>query len=357
MYKSYETILKEMTEKLPNDIDKSEGSIVQMMISPIAMQIYDSYFYGSNIKNSVLPDTAVGEDLTRVCSDFGVNRLNGVCAVRKVEFRDNENNFVDVDIGCRFGINGLVYTVIEKIEVGIFKVQCGTKGRIGNLYFGEVLPIDNLNSLGKALLLDILISGEEVESDEALRERFFIKVNSKPFGGNVAEYKVEILKIDGVGDVRVFATPDNIGGLVGCVIVDVDRKPVTENIVEKVQNIICPKDYKGYGIAPIGHKVIITTTNEVIINIDIQLELSEDVDIAYVEPKINEVLVGYLDKIAFVESIIRLSKIEALILGVDGVVDVYSVLVNGQPSNAQLNTRWDNYETPILGAVNIHEVR
>lgn len=355
--KDFDDILKEMLERVPDDLDKREGGIIYTALAPVAAQIAELYFYADNIMDTTMPDTSRGDDLTRRCATSGVNRYTATKAVRKAKFTDSQGNNMDIPIGNRFGADDLTYRAINKIETGIYELECEEAGKVGNTYFGAILPIDNISGLGSATLLDVLIAGEDEESDEELRERFYQNVNSEPFGGNVAQYETEILKIAGVGGVKVFPTPDGQGGKIQCVIVNPEFKPASTTLVDKVQEIINPSPRgQGVGIAPIGHDVTISTVEEFEINLETNLTIKAPYTLSEIQLEAENAIDAYLNSISFKEDTVRISKIDAVLLQVPGIADVTNTRLNGNASNIVLPTLWNDYKVPKLGTVTLMEV-
>lgn len=355
--KDFDDILKEMLDMVSDDFDKREGGIIYCALAPIAAQIAELYFYADNIMDTTIPDTSRGEDLTRVCANSGVNRYPATKAIRKGEFTDSQGKSIDIPLDSRFGAENLIYKAVKRIDIGIYELECEKAGKLGNVYFGAILPIDNISGLGTATIKDVLIAGEDEESDEELRDRFYKTVNTQPFGGNIAQYEVEILKIPGVGGVKVFPTPNGQGGKVQCVIVDPQFRPASKTLIDKVQEIIHPKELgQGIGLAPIGHDVTISTVVDYVIDISTNIALKAGYSIDGVRNNINQALNNYLLSISFKDNVVRISRIESIILDVEGVADVTNTRLNDNSSNITLENEWNNYQVPVLGNVGIVEV-
>ena len=69
-------------------------------------------------------------------------------------------------------MEGLNYVVTEKIEENTFRLQCETSGEEGNHYLGTLVPIEYIQGLVTAKLTEVLIPGEDTESDQSLRKRY-----------------------------------------------------------------------------------------------------------------------------------------------------------------------------------------
>lgn len=200
---SDEDILQRMLEMVPNNIDKREGSIIHDSLSPFANELVKFYFELLNKIDLLFADTAVGEYLDRLCNQIGINRKQATFAIKQGSFYNAEGELMDISIGSRFTCENLYWIVTKKISTGIYQMQCKTAGTIGNSTTGELTPVDYINSLGKAILSEILIPGEDEEDDESLRDRYFENSNNPAFGGNIEHYKQITKEIEGVGAVKV----------------------------------------------------------------------------------------------------------------------------------------------------------
>ena len=97
---------------------------------------------------------------------------------------------------------------VEDPEEGFtyYQLTAETAGTIGNEYTGPILPITTIPGLTSAQITDILVPGDDTETDDAFRERLIEALNNRPFGGNIADYRQNVLAIDGVGGVQVYPT-------------------------------------------------------------------------------------------------------------------------------------------------------
>lgn len=102
-------------------------------------------------------------------------------------------------------------------------------------------------------MTDLLIPGENTEEDEPFRARIIERLNSRSFGGNVAQYVEEIEAIDGVGAVQVYPVWDG-GGTVCCSILGADFLPASSDLVQMVQNAIDPPPAQGLGLGLAAHR-------------------------------------------------------------------------------------------------------
>lgn len=256
-YYEYENILERMLDNISADIDKREGSVIYNALAPAALELAQMYFILKNNIDLCFADTAVESYLDKICGQSGVCRKEATKAIRKAEFfsteldENEEYTPLDVNIDERFSVENITFRVLEKIQDGIYKVECEIAGIIGNSCFGTMLPVGYIDNLSIATLTDILIPGQDAENDEELRTRYYETINEKVFAGNVADYKKKTKEISGVGAVKV--TPVwNGGGTVKLTILDSEFNKASNTLIENVQNEICPSlSDEGLGIAPI----------------------------------------------------------------------------------------------------------
>ena len=344
---TFEEILKRALSRVPNDMDKREGSPIYLALAPACFELAEAYMQIEAIRDMTFADTSKGEDLTRRCAERGIYRKNATHALRKGIFNTS------VPIGARFRIEETTYSVVRKIDSTSYELQCEQYGRIGNDYVGTLLPIEYIKNLVSAQLTDVLVPGEEVEDDELLRKRYFDSLESEAYGGNTDDYKQKTKSIDGVGAVKVYPVW-NGPGTVKLIILDTTYSRPSVQLINNVQNIMDPIEAQGegYGIAPIGHNVTVEGASETIINIACNITLQDGYLWEDIQDKVREVIEGYFDELNRTWEntdciVVRVSYIDTRILNIDGVLDIQRTSINGSFQNVVLPT--DNIA--ILGRV------
>ncbi|RXI46258.1 phage tail protein [Clostridium tetani] len=353
-----ENILKRMLDRIHNDLDKREGSIIYNALTPAAQEMarmYSDmdYFLKCTFASPDMPpellDLRIGEE--------GLKRYQATYAIKKGYFYDNENNLVDIPLNSRFSIEDFNFIAIEKISTGIYKLKSETTGVESNSITGQLIPIEYIENLSIAKLGELLIPGESEEDNESLYARYIEHLNEKPFGGNVADYKIKTRSIDGVGAVKIEPIW-NGGGTVKIVFLDSEYSIPTMELVDKVQTTLDPvqNQGKGLGLAPVGHLVTVKGAQGMDIKINTNLVLNKDITIGQVQQDIENTIKEYLlnlrkrwheeDNI-----IVRISQIEARILNVEGIADLFNTSINGKKENLTIVPE----EVPILKEVVLSE--
>lgn len=352
---TFEVILQRMLDRVPNNIDKRQGSIIYDALAPAAAELAQLYIELDVNYNLSFADTATGEQLARITAEFGVNRKPATKSIREGRFYGNGDVLMDIPVGSRFSIESVTFVAVEQISTGIYRLECELPGVIGNQYFGPLLPIQVINGLARAELSDVLVPGEDEETDEALRQRYYEEVNNPPFGGNVAQYKQWVNAIDGVGATKVFPTWQG-GGTAKCTIIASDWSAPSPQLVSEVQETIDPTPQgKGLGQAPIGHTVTITGVLGVAVDVSTTVTLADGVTLGQVQEPIEDAIADYMLSLrqSWADEerlVVRVAQIDAAILTVAGVLDVSGTELNGSPANITLGTE----EIPMRGEVVIN---
>ena len=97
---TFERIMDRCLDRVADNIDKREGSVIYNAIAPAAAELAILYSVLSAEIDRAFPDTAVGDDLTNKAKERGIFRLPATAAVRTGVFRGAGGN-MDVPIGSR----------------------------------------------------------------------------------------------------------------------------------------------------------------------------------------------------------------------------------------------------------------
>ena len=339
MYKtSYNEILQRMLNRTSNSFDKREGSIIYDSVAPAALEIKQVYLGMEKTYNEMFADTASREYLIKRAAERGVvpKQATKSVVIGKVEPID-----LNIDIGTRFSCDTLNFVITEKIEDGLYHLECEKAGVIGNMTSGTLLPINNINGLVSANIIDIEIYGSNEEETETFRNRYFESLGSEAFGGNKSDYKSKAKSFGGVGGCKVYSGADwNGGGSVKLVILSSNYDVPSEYLIDSLQEYFDPVETSGdgNGVAPIGHFVTVIPVDSTVININITLVYQSDYNWDLVKSNVQQVIDDYLlelnEKWENSEQIIvRLAQIESRILNVKGIIDVRNATINGRAEN------------------------
>ncbi|WP_152380860.1 baseplate J/gp47 family protein [Paenibacillus brasilensis] len=349
---TFETILERMLARIPDSMDKREGSVIYDALAPAASELAQMYAELDTNISLIFPNAENEEYLDSAVAWSGIVRKAATKAQWRGKFYDNQGALMDVPIGSRYSIEDLNYIVLSKLGVGQFTVECESAGAIGNKFSGALLPIDFINGLARAELVDLLVSGVDTETGEALFDRYQDKVTKPITSANKNQYVVWAREVSGVGDAKTFPLW-NGPGTVKVVVLDNNKRAPSAAVVQAAQKYIDPtQDGHGEGAAPIGPVVTVVGAGEVPINVSVRVQLARDATTDDVKEQLEASIAKYLEGLAFNETdtLVRITRIANFILDVPPVIDYFDLTINGVTSNIQVPLD----SVAVLGTVDVH---
>lgn len=368
---TYQNILTQMLDQVPATFDKRDTSPIPTALGPAAYALEGFYISLNQVQLAAYIQTATGQALDYLAVIAGLTRYPASAAVRLGIFD------MAVPIGSRYStINGAdsinfqatAATTGETEGDYYFQLTAETPGSIGNEYTGPILPITAIPGLNSAQITDILVPGDDEESDEDFRARIIEALNDRPFGGNIASYRTYIMAIDGVGAVQVYPTW-NGGGTVKCSVLGADFLPASPTLVENVQNAVDPPPNQGLGLgaAPIGAQATVVAPEELTVNVSATLQLASGYAIGQVQTPIQQAIENYMLSVrqewatpvnttsVEYQANVYVARITAAIVGVPGVVNATNVQLNGGTADLILTETGATQQVPITGTVTLSE--
>ncbi len=343
--RTFENVLRDMLTAVPSEVDKREGSVLYDALAPAAMQLAGAYAELDRLYRLSHAQTSSGEALRLRGEDFGIQPQPASAAVRRGVFSGENGVPFEVEIGSRFAVGGLIFAVQEKVDAGVFKLICETAGAAGNIPSGAMLPLDYVDGLASATMDEVIVPGEDEETDEAYRARFFAQVRTPPTSGNRSAYRKWALEVQGVGDAYVL--PAWAGSnTVKVSVIGTDRLPAGPGIVEAVKDYIDPRtglgEGMGEGAAPAGAVVTVVAADAVPVDVTATITLNGSRTLEQVVADFGAALRGHLAAVADdafarydADRSIKFARIGTLLLDTPGVADYAagSLLVNGAQAN------------------------
>lgn len=361
---THQALLQQMLAMVPSTFDKRDTQPIPTAISPAAYIAAGLYIDLNQVQLQAAIQTASGEYLDNWAVLGGISRYQASAAVRLGVFNTS------VPIGSRFstinGADSIDFTVTAAVSGTQYQLTADTPGSIGNDYTGPILPITAIPGLTSAQITDILVPGDDTETDTELRARLILALTDRPFGGNIASYRTEIMEMDGVGAVQIYPVWDG-GGTVKCSILGADYLPASPTLVGQVQNAIDPPPNQGLGLglAPIGAKVTITAPSEAEISVSATLTMQSGYNVGQVQSAVESALEAYLLTVrqSWADNIsstgvayaanIYLARVTAAIIGVTGIVNATNVAINGAAADISLPQTGEAQSVPVLGSVTL----
>lgn len=346
-----EVIFKRMMSRVPASLDKREGSVIYDSSMPAAIEFMLLYAMVDWFLKNTFADTANRQWLIERAKERGLYPKEATAAIIKGIFTPVK---LIVPIGARFSYDDINYVVTEKVSDGVFLLLCETVGVVGNKPAGALIPIDYVKDLQTAALSEVTVPGEDEEETERFRQRYLNSFDSQAYGGNIADYREKVNKIQGVGGVKVYPTWRG-GGTVRIAFMTSEYKIPATEFIDRVQTIIdpIPNQGQGVGVAPIGHIVTVEGVKDSAVAIELQLTYTGSWVFADLKVAVETVIDNYFlelnkawqstqkvsqAKYSNVGIVIRIAQIESRLLDLDEIEDVQHTKLNGIEENLTLDT-------------------
>jgi uncharacterized phage protein gp47/JayE len=247
---------------------------------------------------------------------------------------------------------GIQFKAIADTTSSPVQVQCLIAGALGNVIADSItlmpVTIAGIISVTNPLAAT---GGYEAESDDSLRERYYEVCQAPPTSGNVYHYKIWSKEITGVGDAKVFPLAFGVN-TVEIVIVDSNKEPASNDLVEQVQDYIDPDiSGRGEGQAPIGAYCTVNPATAKNIDVSCKIKLDGTCTLEEATANINTAIVKYNASIAFKSDFVSFAHVGSYILSSAGVDDYSDLTINTGVSNIILADR----EVPVLNNLVVTE--
>lgn len=392
---TYPAVLQRMLARVPDTLDKREGSVICDALAPAAMELARVYIELARVVAESFGDTASRETLILRCRERGLAPYEASCAVLKAAVTPAS---LDVT-GRRFVLGEEHYTARAALGEGLYELQCETPGAAGGRQFGRLEPVGYIPGLERAEAVSLLIPGEDEEDTEALRARYLASFAEDAFGGNRRDYLTRTNAIAGVGSCKVTRAwngdirpaqllPDaevsawvagalpalaekpaawlsavheaaasgklTVGGAVRVTVLDAQFSPASPTLVAAVRAALDPPDEAGEGAggAPIGHVVTVESAAPVAVDVATALTFEAGASWETVQSAAEQAVADYLLELrrawaAGERLTVRISQLEMRLLALAGVADVAHTALCGAEQNLTL----DPLEVPVPGGV------
>lgn len=349
--RTYENIMQEMMDGFGSDVNTDESSLAYNASSKIAEQLEDTYGEMDSLNDNMVPDRMDLEHLIGYGELQGIEYRYAQAPVVKAVFKQT------IDIGQQFTCNDYTYTVTELIEGYVYKLACETEGVEANTNKGSLEPIDYIDEYLGGEITEILQLGTNDEDTEEYRKRVTTREKTLAFGGNKADYREKIDKMEGVGGCKPMRREKG-SPWINIYVIASDYGPLSQTKINELQTIIDPEQNhgEGDGIAPICHEVLILATTAININVETKITVDSGRTKEELKNQIEEAIADYLLQIrkswessGESNQYVRVSQIETRVLSIDGIIDISDTKINGKAENFTLKLN----EIPMFGGVKI----
>lgn len=333
---TYEKILDDALKRVDDKYSKRQDSPIFNGIAPACYEISKVYEVMDEHLKQSFGMTANNIYLDNLVKEVGLERFAATYAIKKAEFKDEDENLTDVDLNLRFAKDEYSFTVIKKIEKGIYAIKCEQAGSSANEVMGNIMPIDNI-SIASAKIIANIELGTDIEDDEHLRARYLQKVREPATSGNIYHYRLWAMEVENIGAAKIFPLW-NGNGTVKVMIVNADMKSADTLLINKVKNHI-------EDVRPIGATVTVVTpsSNDITITAKIRTSLNANMELtkldfkSKIEKYIKDITKEYFADIKANSYFVSLAQVGKHLLESKGVIDYAELKLNGVTANIELS--------------------
>lgn len=349
--KSADSIQKELLSEIEDSYEKSKGYFLWDILKAVAVGMKNLLEKLQIVSDKLDIENIYGEERERfIFQRTGITRRQATFSEGVITVKGNGI----VKKGDLFETEGLIrfkaVETVNVIEQADIIVKAVTAGAIGNVPMGSTtkMPI-TIQGITSCTNHTATEGGYQQENDKDLLVRYYERLREPATSGNIYHYKRWAKEVEGVGAVNVFPLW-NGDNTVKIVIIDLERQPASDELVEKVQNYIDPNSTgTGQGQAPIGAYCTVESAKPKIINVSVLLHVSKYVVLEVIKKEIENKIIEYFKQIAFEQEYASFAQIGANILSVENVLDYENMTLNGLTQNITCQ----KYEVMILGEVTL----
>jgi len=378
-----EYLLNMALEEVDDETDKRQGSVIYDTLSIFCTKMADVFMeFKKIVDQAYIIDATEEQKIDYRVAERGITREQATKAERLGTFTYANGTPATVPVGSLFStidenkaniINYKVvgnYVVDDVIVPGNYVLECETPGTVGNTYYGEILPLTEMDTLGSATLTTVLTPARDKETNESVKERYFATFNVEAFGGNLADYKQYMKEFDGVGQSQIYPRTSKEDKTIVISCVDPSNQPISEEYQNTIEQTLDPENFYdngnntkglGLGVVPIGHYVVITAPTETVLNIEIEAILGNTAYLPTVQANIEANIQVYIKQIqdqwadgnGEYKSIIYHNQILANAIRAEGVQNIVSCKINGEEKDIELIQTKEEQFIAKLGTVNV----
>lgn len=380
---TYEELLNEGLSLVPDMVNKTQGSsLVFTALAPACHELSNYYHAMVEIFMASNMLTAIGDDVDLKAMEVGLRRNPPTPTLVIGEFKNKEGEVMDIPLDSSFTTAQGGYSATFKVisiysnNKDYYVLESEERGILGT-YGNDLLPVDNIDNLGSAKIIDVLRRGGNEETDEELKQRYFAIYTQEGRGGNIAQYRKMFSMEDGLGAFQIYPRwekdvqyPSLDNDIIGSVLlsaVDNSYKPLTDEALKQLKEKYDPELYEGQGLGKlaIGHKLTLTTPKEEDLIVSLSLTKEEYVSweqvmrnaISEIVEVVNKERLkwGVPDKLNQHRiTITRAGIISALMKEATGVQNVENVMINYNEMDLTLPQTASLQVIPVLKDIYIN---
>ena len=370
-----DAVREEILSYIDDKYDKRETTWQYAIASAVATKISEFAALLSVDSDEKYADTASYYTLARLMAMRGLNLKQATYSEFKMYVAPST---VKIDIKSHVQLENYDYTyevvsklsneMVDNVEYAVYKIKAQIAGsELNSIISGRLLFTDtSVVGMTSCKLGPCITLGEDMEDEDAARNRYFCSFEDKRYGGNIADYQSMCSNIDGIDGCRVYTpsqlSPTETDYNIKLVLISSDNTKVSAEKVADVQELIDPSEHSGdgLGLAPIDHFVKVESVEEVKINVTADFSFLDGYTFSSCQSSISTAVTTYLNGLTdtwvddnelnshpCVE--VKVAKLISAIVDIEGIDDVTSVKINASATGS--NFMLQSNQIPMFNSV------
>lgn len=341
-------ILNRMKGSMKSEANTIEGTWTADNLQAVANEL--ARIYSEDI-DSILPRafvvSAIGSDLDKCCSDYGVERNKATYAEVLITIKGIPGSYKQIKLAA----DDICFLTKDPVEISSFGVadvmaMCVLPGSIGNVLAGTIKKTaDYTSGIISVYNPFDATGGFDVESDESLRNRTLEKIRTPATSGNIRHYKEWALEVPGVEKVKVFDLARG-NGTVDVVVIADNSSVAPQVLLDEVADYIEAR-------RPVGADVLVCAAEPVKVLVQASVIVKKGYTSDFITAEFAENLKLYCVSVAFQSSSISYMKIIDLLFSCEGVVDIEEYTLNDTKQSLKFTLR--QFPVPMLPNITVTE--
>lgn len=345
MYEAREQldILRELQGYSKVEASKIEGTFEYDVLASNSIEFAKTEVELEQLYKASFADTSWGEYLTMIAEQYGVLRKAATHAIVVLTIKGIQGRTIPAgSLFCT--LDGLRFATDEDAVIGsdgfaTVKATAVEAGGEGNASAETIscIPI-SIPGVESVINSESAYDGFDEESDDALRERYLLKVRTPATSGNTYHYLEWALEVEGVGQARVLPLWAG-NGTVKVIIIDADNKTASSELVQATYEHIESR-------RPIGATVTVTSPEP--FPVDISAHVDGNVDAELIRADVND----FFRSNGFDLKKVTLARIGKILMDTGLVNDYENLMLNGVQESVHVS----DDQLPVCGVVTLNAI-
>lgn len=327
-------IQSDMLNEMPSNYSKIKGTWLWELFKAFAIKIFDLLNLLTDTANKLNIENLQGDELDAYVRQW--TDLERKTAQRATGYIDVTGEGT-IYAGTLVSAGDIQYEVMNDVqingtvEVPIVAIIAGeSSNTASNTVTTMITSNANIKSITNSKPIE---GGSDEETDDALRDRYYLRLSMPATSGNKAHYILWARECTGVGSAK--ATRDNtVANKVNLYICDDNGGIANNTIVKTVQDYIDPNvNGDGSGVAPIGAICEVFSAGVKKINVTGKVELDNTLSGEDTLANIRASMEKYLSQVNFNKTELSYARLLNIALSSDGVSDISEFKLNSNYTN------------------------